>query len=245
MLLVANKNDSPALHYPFTLSLLPYSIGALEPYMDGKTLDIHFHKHHAGYIAKLNAALKNSSEFHGMNIDKLLFNIESVPPSIRAEVRNQGGGHANHALFWRTIGPPRDMDPHGTFLSAINRSFGDLQKFKQQFTETALAIFGSGWVFLAVENIDRKSLKIIPTLNHAGVGLLGYTGILICDVWEHAYYLKYQNSREQYLKSFWNIVDWNAVSKAYSRLPFEGNSPQTGRMKGKFSPPPPLNSSAI
>jgi Fe-Mn family superoxide dismutase len=199
--------------YPFTLPQLRYGYGTLEPYMDAKTLEIHHGKHHETYIKNLNAALKDYPELHDMGIEDLLRNIAAVPEKIRQIVRNQGGGHANHQFLWKILSPAPNKKPEGAILAAINQSFSSFEKFKTDFTNAAINLFGSGWVFLVVDLKENGKLRIFSAKDHDSVLYYGTPGLLICDVWEHAYYLKHQNRRPDYLEAYWNLVDWSVVDR--------------------------------
>lgn len=192
---------------------LEYKYSDLEPHIDAKTMEIHHSKHHAGYVTKLNTALENHKELASKSVEGLLKNIENVPEDIRQAVINNGGGHANHSLFWATMSPKGENEPSGKLANAITKSFGSLDKFKAEFTEKAKTLFGSGWVFLTVDpsgklTCKRHSFQNSPLMH-------GATPILGLDVWEHAYYLKYQNRRPDYIEAWWNIVNWEQVSKNF------------------------------
>ena len=190
------------LTYPFRLPELKFSYEALEPYMDAKTLEIHHTKHHAGYVTNLNIALKEFPELHNMTVEDLLRNIETIPESIRETVRNQGGGHANHQFFWKILKTGPASEPSGEFAALLNKDFGSFEKFRNAFDEAVIKLFGSGWVFLVVDPKDNEKLKIKSMKNHNSVLSEGTPGLLICDVWEHAYYLKHQKSQGRFLQSF-------------------------------------------
>lgn len=195
------------------LAKLTYDYDALEPHIDARTMEIHHSKHHAAYVANLNKALEGHSELQAKGLEELLRGIDKVPQSIRTAVRNHGGGHANHSLFWRLMGPDAGGEPTGKLADAINRDFGSFSAFKEQFTSTAAGHFGSGWGWLVKGD---GGLEILSTANQDSPLMQGKTPILGVDVWEHAYYLLYQNRRPDYLKSWWNVVDWQAVSKNFS-----------------------------
>ena len=195
----------------FELPKLEYGFDALEPYIDSKTMEIHHDKHHAGYVNKLNKALEGS-EFEGKEIEELLKDIESVPSEIRQAVINNGGGHANQSLFWKTMGPNCGGEPSGVLLDEINKMFGSFSEFKKKFESEAVKRFGSGWCWLVVSS---EGLKIISTANQDSPLMSGLNPVLGLDVWEHAYYLKYQNKRNDYISAWWNIVDWNKVAKLW------------------------------
>ena len=196
----------------FELPELGYEYDALEPYIDEKTMEIHFSKHHAGYVKKLNAAVEGT-ELAGKSIEEILGNIESVDEQIRTAVINNGGGHANHSLFWQIMGPGKGGKPSGKLKRAIDRTFGSFDSFKEKFSEIAIGRFGSGWAWIVV-NSDGE-LEVYSTANQDSPLMDSKTPILGLDVWEHAYYLKYQNKRDEYVKAFWNVVDWERVGENY------------------------------
>jgi Fe-Mn family superoxide dismutase len=196
---------------PHTLPPLPYATNALEPYIDAQTMELHHGKHHAAYVTNLNAALEKAPELKDKPLEELLKNLNAVPEAIRATVRNNGGGHLNHSQFWPTMGPNAGGAPTGKLADAINSAFGDFEKFKEQFQAAGVARFGSGWVWLVKEG---GKLAITSTPNQDNPIMDGKPApILGNDVWEHAYYLKYQNRRPDYLKAWWNVVNWGAVAK--------------------------------
>lgn len=195
----------------FELPALPYAYNALEPYIDEATMKLHHDKHHAGYVAKLNTALEKHPELQKKSIEELLGSINEVPADVQQTVVNNGGGHANHSLFWEIMGPGRGGAPTGKLLEIINRDFGHLEDFKKAFTEKAMGVFGSGWAFLMVNKsktleVKRHSFQNSP-LMHGNKPVLGL------DVWEHAYYLKYQNRRAEYVEAWWNVVNWEKVEQ--------------------------------
>jgi len=191
---------------------LPYEFNALEPHIDEQTMRIHHDKHHAAYVTNLNAALEKHPQLQQKRIDELLTTINSVPEDIRTAVRNNGGGHANHTMFWEIMGPGKGGAPSGALADAINASFGDFETFKKQFAEAATKRFGSGWAWL----IDAGGkLAIESTANQDNPVMEGKKPILGLDVWEHAYYLKYQNRRPDYISAWWNAVNWDAVSQRF------------------------------
>lgn len=192
---------------------LPYAYDALEPHIDARTMEIHHTKHHQAYINNLNAALEKHPALQSKALDALLRDINSVPEDIRTAVRNHGGGHANHSLFWQIMGPSRALGPGGALAPAINAAFGSLDAFKDTFTKTATAHFGSGWAWLVVN--PAGELKVYSTLNQDSPLMNGDTPILGLDVWEHAYYLKYQNRRPEYITAWWNVVNWGEVTERY------------------------------
>jgi Fe-Mn family superoxide dismutase len=198
------------------LPKLPYDYDALEPHIDARTMEIHHTKHHQGYVDKLNKALEGHDDLMSKSIEDLLENINDVPESIRQAVINNGGGHANHSLFWEILGPAdeAEMTPHGDLLEAINNTFGSFEDFKEAFSTKAANVFGSGWVFLIVDGSGKLSIKRHSFQNSPLMS--GNTGILGLDVWEHAYYLKYQNKRADYIEAWWNVVNWDKVSELYT-----------------------------
>jgi Fe-Mn family superoxide dismutase len=198
----------------YTLPPLPYANDAIEPYIDAKTMEIHHDKHHAAYVTNLNNALKDHSDLLGKPIATLLAEIDHVPEAARTAVRNNGGGHANHSLFWTLLKPGGGTgEPTGTIAQAIDSELGGFAAFKEAFTKAATTRFGSGWAWLVVK--DGK-LAVISLPNQDSPYMDGQTPILGLDVWEHAYYLKYQNRRPEYIGAFWNIIDWEAVEKLYT-----------------------------
>ena len=200
--------------YPFELPDLGYDHDALEPYIDARTMGIHHGKHHAAYTNNLNAALADHSDFHGHSVEGLLSNIEALPESIRGAVRNNGGGYVNHALFWSVMTPGGADSPSGDLSLAINNAFGSLDDFKSKFQATAGGQFGSGWGWLCVDS--DGAVSCFSTANQDSPLMKGMTPILGVDVWEHAYYLNYQNRRPDYLSAWWNVVNWDVVARLYS-----------------------------
>ena len=195
----------------FLLEPLPYPADALEPHFDAGTMIVHHDKHHAAYIAKLNAALEKAPEWQGKPVEELLSSLDAVPESIRSAVRNHGGGHFNHSLFWPTLSPDGGGSPSGSLAKALERDFGSVDSFKDQFSAAALGLFGSGWEWLCVGPGSRLSLMALP--NQDSPLSKGLVPILGLDVWEHAYYLKYQNRRADYISAFWNLVNWKRISE--------------------------------
>ncbi|MCM3261766.1 superoxide dismutase [Paenibacillus lautus] len=196
----------------FQLPALPYANDALEPHIDAQTMEIHHDRHHNTYVTNLNAALENAPELQGKSLEDLIGNLDAVPESIRTAVRNNGGGHANHSLFWEVIGPNGGGEPTGALADAINSELGGFDKFKEDFAKAATTRFGSGWAWLVVK--DGK-LAVTSTANQDSPIMEGQTPLLGLDVWEHAYYLKYQNKRPDYISAFWNVVNWEEVGKRY------------------------------
>jgi Fe-Mn family superoxide dismutase len=195
---------------PHQLPALPYDPGALEPHIDAQTMQIHHGKHHQTYVTNLNAALDKHPELHGKSLDDLIRDLNSVPEDIRTAVRNNGGGHWNHSLFWKLMGPGAGGAPTGAVADKINAAFGSFDKFKEQFQAAGLGRFGSGWAWL-VDN--GGTLAITSTPNQDNPLMEGKKAILGVDVWEHAYYLKYQNRRADYLGAWWNVVNWAEVNR--------------------------------
>jgi Fe-Mn family superoxide dismutase len=201
-----------------SLPALPYPTDALEPHIDKMTMEIHHGKHHQAYVTNLNAALDKHPELHAKSVEDLLRSINTVPEDIRTAVRNNGGGHANHSMFWKLLSPKTGGAPTGKLADAINGAFGSFDAFKEKFEAAGLGRFGSGWVWLVV---NGGKLEIVSTANQdnplMGKAISGAEGkpVLGCDVWEHAYYLKYQNRRADYLKAFWNVVNWAEAAKNY------------------------------
>ncbi|UUZ82975.1 superoxide dismutase [Paenibacillus sp. P26] len=195
------------------LPALPYANNALEPHIDETTMMIHHDRHHNTYVTNLNAALEGHADLQSKSVEELIADLNSVPESIRTAVRNNGGGHANHSLFWVTIGPNAGGAPTGKLADAINSELGGFDKFKEDFAKAATTRFGSGWAWLAVSK-DGK-LKVYSLPNQDSPIMEGDTPLLGLDVWEHAYYLKYQNKRPDYIAAFWNVVNWEEVGKRY------------------------------
>ena len=203
----------------FTLPDLPYGFDALEPHIDTQTMQIHHGKHHAAYVNNLNKALEGKKDFEAKSIEDLVAHINAVPENIRTAVRNNGGGHYNHSLFWETIGPKAGGEPTGELADAINSDLGGFDAFKEKFTTAATTRFGSGWAWLTVSN-GKLCVCSTPNQDNPLMDVAECKGkpILGIDVWEHAYYLKYQNRRPDYIAAFWNVINWNAVSKRYKSL---------------------------
>jgi Fe-Mn family superoxide dismutase len=199
--------------YPFTLPDLPYAHDALEPHIDAKTMEIHHGKHHAAYVNNLNKALEAHPNLHSKSIEELLRGIDQVPESIRTAVRNNGGGHANHSMFWTIMGPNAGGQPTGALWSAIQAKFGSFDDFKAKVNAAAVGQFGSGWGWLVVDG--SGSIDVYATPNQDSPYMKGHHPILGIDVWEHAYYLKYQNRRPDYCTAWWNAVNWTEVQKRF------------------------------
>ena len=194
----------------YTLPALPYATNALEPHIDARTMEIHHTKHHQAYVNNLNAALEKAPQLEGKSLDDLMRGINSVPETVRTAVRNNGGGHWNHSMFWELMGPSKGGEPKGKIGDAIKSSFGDFAKFKEQFAAAAAGRFGSGWAWLLKSG---SGLEITSTANQDSPIMEGKFAVIGLDVWEHAYYLKYQNRRPDYVTAWWNVVNWDAVAK--------------------------------
>ncbi len=188
---------------------LPYSHDELEPFIDKTTMEIHHGKHHNAYVTNLNNAISGNESLESKSIIELISDLDSVPEDIRGAVRNNGGGHANHSLFWSIMGPGKGGEPSGALGEAINSTFGSFETLKDEFTKAGMTRFGSGWAWLSISN---GSLVVSSTPNQDSPLMDGNEPIIGCDVWEHAYYLKYQNLRPDYLNAWWNVVDWDAAS---------------------------------
>ena len=197
----------------FKLPDLPYAHDALEPHIDTETMHLHHDKHHNTYVNNLNAAIEKYPELAAKDIDTLIAELDQVPAEIRTAVQNNGGGHANHALFWEIMAPNAGGEPVGEIKAAIDATFGSFDAFKEKFAAAATSRFGSGWAWLAV-NKDG-SIEIMSTANQDSPLMVGKTPVLALDVWEHAYYKKYSNVRPDYIKAFWNVVNWNEVNKRF------------------------------
>ncbi|MDA7026932.1 superoxide dismutase SodA [Bacillus sp. CLL-7-23] len=197
----------------YKLPELPYAYDALEPHFDKETMNIHHTKHHNTYVTKLNDAVAGIQELENKSVEKLVANLDAVPENIRTAVRNNGGGHANHSLFWKLLSPNGGGAPSGELKEAITNKFGSFDQFKEEFANAAAGRFGSGWAWLVVNNGE---LEITSTPNQDSPLFEGKTPILGLDVWEHAYYLNYQNRRPDYIKAFWNVVNWDEVARLYS-----------------------------
>ena len=197
----------------YELPALPYAYDALEPHIDARTMEIHHTKHHQTYVDKLNAALEGQDTPEGESVEDLMRNFDKVPDSIKTAVRNHGGGHANHSLFWTIMGPGGGGDASGDVAAAITEAFGDFNAFKEKFNTTATNQFGSGWAWLVV---DGGKLAILAKPNQDSPLMEGKTPIFGIDVWEHAYYLKYQNKRPDYIAAWWNTVNWDEVNRRYN-----------------------------
>jgi Fe-Mn family superoxide dismutase len=193
-----------------TLPPLPYDYGALEPHIDARTMEIHHTKHHQGYVTNLNTALEKAPNLQNKSLEDLLGNLDAVPESVRTAVRNNGGGHWNHSMFWQIMGPATGGEPTGKLADAMKSAFGGFAQFKEKFAAAATGRFGSGWAWLLAEG---GKLSIESTPNQDNPVMQGKSPILGLDVWEHAYYLKYQNRRADYIGAWWNVVNWDEVAK--------------------------------
>lgn len=197
----------------YTLPSLPYAYDALEPHIDAKTMEIHHTKHHQAYINNVNTALEAHPALAAKSVEDLIRDLSAVPEAIRTTVRNNGGGHANHSLFWTVMGPKAGGEPTGDVAAAINAAFGSFNTFKEQFSKAATTRFGSGWAWLSV---DKGKLIVESTANQDNPISEGRTPILGIDVWEHAYYLKYQNKRPDYISAFYNVINWAEVARRFA-----------------------------
>jgi Fe-Mn family superoxide dismutase len=199
----------------YELPALKFSFNALEPAIDARTMEIHHDKHHGAYVNNLNKALESAPELFGQPIEQLLREINKVPESIRTAVRNNGGGHANHSLFWEVLTPGGKKAPSGTLHSELEKTFGSYDGFMEKYTGAATSRFGSGWAWLVVDS--QKNLQVYSTANQDSPFMDGHSPILGLDVWEHAYYLNYQNRRPDYIKAFWSLVNWAYVEQEYAK----------------------------
>jgi Fe-Mn family superoxide dismutase len=199
----------------YELPDLKYDYSALEPYIDGQTMEIHHQKHHGTYVSKLNSALEGHSNLADKSIEDLLKDLNSVPESIRTAVRNNGGGHFNHTMFWEIMSGNAGGTPSGDLGSAIDNTFGGFDKFKDEFAAAAVSRFGSGWAWLV---LDNGNLKVTSTANQDNPVSDGLKPVMGLDIWEHAYYLKYQNRRPEYIENWWNVVNWDEVAKRYESM---------------------------
>jgi Fe-Mn family superoxide dismutase len=198
----------------YELPSLPYDYSALEPYIDTQTMQLHHDKHHAAYVNNLNAALQNNSEFASLPIDELVRRLNDVPENIRTAVRNNGGGHANHSMFWKIMTPNGGGEPTGELASAIQQAFGSFDAFKTALNDAGVKRFGSGWTWLVLDRNGK--LQVMSTANQDSPLTEGLYPVMGNDVWEHAYYLKYQNRRPEYLNAWWNVVNWTEIARRYA-----------------------------
>jgi len=199
----------------FELPALKFAFNALEPAIDARTMEIHHDKHHAGYVNNLNKALESAPEFYGKPVEKILMDINKVPENIRTAVRNNGGGHSNHSLFWEVLTPGGSKSPSGALLAELDKSFGSVDGFMDKFSSAAATRFGSGWAWLVLDG--NKKLQVYSTANQDSPWMEGHAPLLGLDVWEHAYYLNYQNRRPDYIKAFWSVVNWSFVEEQYAK----------------------------
>jgi Fe-Mn family superoxide dismutase len=199
----------------FQLPDLPYEYNALEPFLDEATMKVHHDKHHAGYVEKLNAAIEQCNGCGEKTIEELLLSVSELPDHVRAAIINNGGGHANHTLYWEIMGPKAGGQPTGDLANAIEKTFESFDAFKKQFSEQAATRFGSGWAWLVLN--EQGNLMVYSTQNQDSPVTKGHFPILCIDVWEHAYYLKYQNKRAEYIEQWWNVVNWDKVTELYSQ----------------------------
>ncbi len=209
--------EKPATHQEalsphYTLPTLRYPYEALEPYIDRETMHLHHRKHHQTYIDNVNKALAPYPQFAGKVIEDIMRQLDQIPEEVRTTVRNNGGGHANHQFFWKVIGPAQNTKPEKKLAESIAKDFGSFENFQEKFTDAATKHFGSGWAFLVI-NPQTHGLEILTLPNQDSVLLHGRPGLLACDLWEHSYYLKYQNRRAEYLKAWWNVVAWDVVTQ--------------------------------
>ena len=210
----------------FELPKLPYSFDALEPYVDMQTMQLHHDKHHAAYVNNLNAALEKHPELQSWSIEDLMSKVNQVPEDIRTAVRNNGGGHINHTMFWQIMARNAGGEPSGGLADAIKQAFGSFASLKEELNKAGMGRFGSGWAWLV---LDKGTLRILSTANQDSPLMDGQRPVMGVDVWEHAYYLKYQNRRNEYLAAWWNVVNWPEIQKRYDRL--RQGEPILGRQK--------------
>ncbi len=215
--MLTDEQKPPA--YPFSLAPLPFAYDALEPHIDAATMRVHHTKHHQSYITNLNAALKDYPELHGFGVEELLTRLDKLPIAIRQTIHDQGGGHLHHQFFWSILRPGVSAEnPAGALAEAIDRDFSSFEAFKEKFVETGIKHFASGWVFLAMSPATAK-LEVFSRADHNNILSEKKHILLINDLWEHAFYLKHQSDRAEYLKSFWNIVNWERVGQLYENVP--------------------------
>lgn len=218
---VAIKDNFLLKNMKHELPKLPYDYSALEPYIDARTMEIHHSKHHQAYVDKLNAALEKYPELQEKSVEDLLKSLNSIPEDIRTAVRNHGGGHYNHSIFWALMASPAQMasagknqEPSGALYEATEKEFGRFSDFKEKFSASAVGVFGSGWAWLVKADVGK--LSIMSTSNQDSPISQGFAPLLGIDVWEHAYYLKYQNRRAEYIENWWNIINWEEVEKRFA-----------------------------
>jgi len=212
----ATTLDREAAATVHTLPPLPYEAAALEPHIDARTMTLHHDKHHASYVEKLNTALQGYPELQGKSAVWLMINFGKLPDAIRETLRDNAGGHVNHSLFWKTMSPRGGGAPSGSLADAIDRDFGSLNRFKAQFDAAGAALFGSGWVWLVRSNDESNRLSIATTTGHGNPLTQGCFPVLVNDVWEHAYYLKHENRRADYLRGWWSVVNWQEAARRYA-----------------------------
>jgi Fe-Mn family superoxide dismutase len=198
---------------PYQLPALPYAFDALEPHIDARTMEIHHDKHHAAYVTNLNNALEGQPALMAKSVEDLVRHLDAVPEAIRTAVRNNGGGHANHTMFWQVMGPGQGGAPKGDLAKAVDKAFNSFDAFKDTMSKAAMGRFGSGWAWLVVDGAG--GLKVVSTANQDTPLSEGQTPVLALDVWEHAYYLKYQNRRADYVAAWWNVVNWTEADRRY------------------------------
>ncbi|NJK35809.1 MAG: superoxide dismutase [Oscillatoriales cyanobacterium SM2_2_1] len=208
---IAQNSTAPDF---FTVPPLPYAYDALEPFIDRRTMTIHHDKHHAAYVSNLNRAIATTPELQGRPVETLLKELSLVPEAIRTTVRNNGGGHHNHSLFWSGMGPQGGGTPTGRLAAAIQQQYGSVTAFQEQFNASGARLFGSGWVWLVLDG--QKQLQILTTPNQDSPLMSGAVPLLGNDIWEHAYYLTYQNRRADYLKAWWNVVNWTEIERRFT-----------------------------
>jgi len=211
----ATTNENKSATYPFELPPLGYAFDALAPFIDAETMELHHDKHHQAYVDKLNDALKEQEDLQNLTIEELLAKVDSLPDAIKSAIRNNGGGHANHSMFWTIMKKNENGKPSGALAEAIDRDFGSFEDFKTKFNDAGVKQFGSGWVFLIANN-GKLEIKSMP--NQDTPLMQKVTPILGNDVWEHAYYVTYRNRRPEYLKAWWNVVDWDKVSERFEAV---------------------------
>ncbi len=212
---MANQTDAKDQRYPFELPPLEYDFDALAPVIDAKTMELHHDKHHQAYVDNLNKAVAEHKDLHEKTLSELLSDLDSLPEAARGAIRNNGGGHINHSMFWKLMNTDKGGNPSGALGDAINKDFGSFEDFKTKFNEAGVKQFGSGWVFVYADG-DKLTIQSMPNQDtpfHKGIEPLFGN-----DVWEHAYYLTYNNRRPDYLKAWWDVVDWEAISERYERL---------------------------
>lgn len=199
----------------FKLPELPYDYDELEPFIDARTLEIHHGKHHATYVNNLNIALEGHEDLQGKSLEVLLSDLDAVPEDIRTAVRNHGGGHYSHSLFWEVMSPKGGGDPNADIENEINKRFGNFDKFQSELSQAAISRFGSGYGWLVMD--ENKELSVMSTANQDTPMMIGKTPLLVIDVWEHAYYLKYQNRRPEFVENWWKTVNWDKVNELYNK----------------------------